>query len=91
MILTHQLGIIHATVLRVGGFRFYFYGADHAPAHVHVRNGDGVVVIDIETANVRRVEGVRDKDVRRARGLVAEHEDLLLNEWEDFERRKGDR
>lgn len=53
--------------------------------------GDGVVVIDIETANVRRVEGVRDKDVRRARGLVAEHEDLLLNEWEDFERRKGDR
>jgi hypothetical protein len=79
------------TVLRVGGFRFYFYGADHEPAHVHVRNGDGVVVIDIETAGVRRVEGVRDKDVRRAKALVAEHRDLLLVAWEDFERRKGDR
>lgn len=79
------------TVLRVGGFRFYFYGGDHEPAHVHVRNGDGVVVIDIETARVRRVEGVRDKDMRRAKALVAEHRDLLLVEWEDFERRKGDR
>jgi hypothetical protein len=50
-----------------------------------------VVVIDIETAGVRRVEGVRDKDVRRAKALVAEHRDLLLVAWEDFERRKGDR
>lgn len=79
------------TVLRVGGFRFYFYGSDHEPAHVHVRNGDGVVVVDIESGRVRRVEGVRERDMRRAQALVAEHMDLLLGEWEDFEKRKRDR
>lgn len=80
------------TVLRVGGFRFYFYGGDHLPAHVHVRNADGVVVIEIETTKVRRTEGeVRDKDLKRARALVAEHRALLQHAWDDFERCKGDR
>jgi hypothetical protein len=80
------------TVLRVAGFRFYFYSGDHLPAHVHVRNGDGVVVIEIETTKVRRTEGeVREKDLTRAKSLVAEHRVLLRNAWDDFERSKGDR
>ena len=78
------------TVLRVGGFAFNFYADDHAPAHVHARNGDGVVVIDIATAAARGVKGnIRDRDIRRAKALVAEHRDLLQAAWNDFDARRN--
>ena len=34
------------TVLRVGGFSFRFYSDDHEPAHVHCKNGDGIVIVE---------------------------------------------
>lgn len=78
------------TVLRVGGFRFSFFAADHEPAHVHVRNADGVAVIVIATATVRETGGgIRDRDVIRARALVAEHRELLQKAWDEFESSKG--
>jgi hypothetical protein len=78
------------TVLRMGGFAFNFYADDHAPAHVHARNGDGVVVIDIATATARGTKGnIRDRDIRRAKVLVAEHRDLLQAAWDDFEGRRS--
>lgn len=81
------------TVLRVAGFSFYFYAGDHEPAHVHVANGDGVAIIDIATGCVRQKLGsIRDKDVRRAEVLVAEHRDDLQSAWTAFRlRREGTR
>jgi hypothetical protein len=73
------------TVLRVAGFRFSFFAGDHEPAHVHCENGDGIAVIEIDSGNVRRKLGnIREKDVRRAETLVAEHRDYLQSAWTEF-------
>lgn len=78
------------TVLRVAGFHFSFYAGDHAPAHVHVRNGDGEAIIAIATATVRQtLRDIRDRDIRRAKALVAEHRELLQAAWDEFERSKA--
>lgn len=74
----------------IGGFKMRFYANDHPPAHLHCINGDGIVVIDIETGMVRkRIAGITERDVSRAVGLVEQHRDRLLDEWRDFELRKA--
>lgn len=73
------------TVLRVAGFSFRFYSREHLPAHVHCYNGDGFAVVDIATATMSAKHGsIRDKDIRRAEALVAEHRDLLQAAWDEF-------
>jgi hypothetical protein len=73
----------------IGGFKMQFYSNDHAPAHVHCVNGDGIVVVNIESGTIRkRIGGISDRDVFRALDLVAEHRDRLLHAWKDFEERK---
>lgn len=69
-----------------------FYSNDHAPAHVHCINGDGVAVVEIATGTVVQIEGrIKNRDVVRAVELVLEHHDELLTEWNlfDMRRRKG--
>lgn len=79
------------TVLRIDGFRFSFFAGDHEPAHVHVHNGDGVAIIVIATATARQTFGeIRNRDVARAKMLVAEHRDLLQAAWDEFARGRGD-
>lgn len=78
------------TVLRAGGFTFHFYSNDHDPAHVHCTNGDGTVLVRIVTAKAYHRDGtIRDRDIRRAEALVAEHCVLLLDAWENFAKKKG--
>jgi hypothetical protein len=78
------------TVLRVDGFRLSFFAGDHEPAHVHCDNGDGVAIIEIASGNIRRTLGnIREKDVRRAETIVAEHRDYLQRAWTEFAFRLG--
>jgi hypothetical protein len=78
------------TVLRVGGFSFRFYSDDHEPAHVHCKNGDGIVIVEIATGRiVDKVGEIRRKDVRRAVSLVAAHREHLHREWREFAIRRG--
>lgn len=79
------------TVLRAGGFSFRFYANEHEPAHVHCKNGDGIVIVEIATAESRGKEGnIRDRDIRRAEALVAEYRDLLQAAWDEHARKRGE-
>lgn len=73
----------------IGGFKMRFYSNDHAPAHVHCINGDGVAVVDLATGAVRSTKGgIKGPDIVRAVQLVEEHRDRLLEEWTAFEIRR---
>ena len=69
------------TIFRFGGFRIVVNPRDHPPPHVHVLNADGYAVIEIEALAVRRYRGMREPDVVRAVGVVAEHSGMLLEAW----------
>lgn len=75
------------TVLRLAGFRILvlFPPRAHGPAHVHVVNATGIVVINLASSSapqsVERVEGMSKADVRRIMRIVRDHAGLLLAEW----------
>jgi hypothetical protein len=71
------------TVLRLLGFEFVVFPNDHLPAHVHAYHGDDVVVIDVSGAEptVRRILGMKPRDVQRAVELATAHMGVLRQGW----------
>jgi hypothetical protein len=73
------------TVLRVGPFRFFFYAGDGGePPHVHVERDDGEAKFWLDPVRLERSRGFRRKEINRARALVEEHLEQLLESWHEF-------
>lgn len=70
------------TVLRISGFRFFFYSLEGSePAHVHVEHGDRVVKFWLEPVELAESRGFRAHELTRVRALVIEHRQRLLEAW----------
>ena len=73
------------TVLRNGPYRFFFYAGDRdEPAHVHVERDDCEAKFWLEPVRLARSHGFRRKEINRARKLVEEHREQLLESWNEF-------
>lgn len=72
------------TILRLNGFRFFFYSDEGSePPHIHVTNGEAVAkfwLLPVELANSK---GLRANQLNDIRLLVVEHCDKLLEAWHD--------
>lgn len=77
-------------VLRVQGFqaRIFLPGREHGPAHVHVTNADGEVVILLNTSEqrvtIRRTHGMKARDVERAIDIVETNANYLREQWRRY-------
>lgn len=76
------------TIYRADGFEVMIFTNDHRPAHVHVFNADGEVVISLNGSvadmEIRTAEGMRPKDVRRAWAIAVENHAAFLKRWREI-------
>lgn len=73
---------VSPTVLRVAGFRFYFFSREEPRVHVHVQHADGEAKFWMEP----RVElcanyGLKSHELAEAQRLVEEHLDEISRAW----------
>ena len=72
------------TVLRVEGYRFFFFSLEgHEPAHVHVEKGEAYAKYWLEPVTLARSRGFRSHDLRRVHGIIEEQRDLFLERWHE--------
>jgi hypothetical protein len=70
------------TVLRVSGFRFFFYSMEGSePPHIHVEHGDNVAKFWLQPVSLAESHGFRTHEVSRLRALVIEHRLSFLEAW----------
>jgi hypothetical protein len=70
------------TVLRVSGFRFFFYSREGSePAHIHVEQGESVAKFWLEPVSVAESHGFRSHELTRLRVLVIEHRTRFMEAW----------
>ena len=70
------------TVLRVKGFRFYFFSREESRMHVHVQCHDGEAKFWLEPAiELAQNFAMNERQVRAAQALVEKHADELRNAW----------
>ncbi len=75
---------VSPTVLRVKGFRFYFFSREEARAHVHVQHaeGEGEAKFWIEPAVEPHANyGLKARRLAEAQKLVEEHVNEIRSAW----------
>lgn len=72
------------TVLRVGGYRFYFYSHEpNEPPHVHVDKADASLKVWLRPVALARNLGFRAHELNGILNLVREHEAALSEAWHE--------
>jgi len=70
------------TVLRIGPYRFYFYGHEsNEPAHIHVDRDDLSAKLWLNPVGLARNLGFGPAELRKIERLVQEHQQELLEAW----------
>ncbi|PWE18897.1 DUF4160 domain-containing protein [Marinicauda salina] len=73
------------TVLRIDGFRFYFYSHEpNEPPHVHVDKAGASAKLWLDPVALARNTGFKAPDLRTVLGYVVENRETLLEAWHDF-------
>ena len=73
------------TVLRADGFRFFFFSNERQePPHIHVERGDGYAKFWLGPPRLAEAEALTRAELRRARGLVEQHEQHFTERWHDY-------
>jgi hypothetical protein len=72
------------TVLRVDGFRFFFYSNEgNEPPHIHVEKGDGTGKWWVTSAEMVWSEGFSKPELRRIRDIIQDHREDIVNAWNE--------
>lgn len=72
------------TVLRVDGYRFFFYSNEgNEPPHIHVQKAEKYAKIWLHPIELADVVGFSSKEVNRIEAIVIEHRTQLLEAWHE--------
>ncbi len=72
------------TVLRINGFRFFFFSDEHLPLHIHVEKGDGYMRVELKTFKVTDTYKFSQSDERKIIAIIAEHQQELIGAWNEY-------
>jgi hypothetical protein len=72
-------------VLRVSGFKFFFYQADVAnePPHVHVTKEGNEAKFWLDPVTIARTGRFRKSDLRDIERIIQDNLEFLLNAWKE--------
>ncbi len=72
------------SILRVGPYRVYFHShGPNEPAHVHVDRDDPSAKFWLDPVAVARNLGFNPQELRKIERVILEHEQFLLEAWND--------
>ena len=75
-------GFVSPTILRVKGFRFYFFSREERRAHVHVQHADGEAKFWIDPAvELAANFSLKPKQVTEVEKLIEEHLNEIRDAW----------
>jgi len=73
------------TLLRVGPYRFFCYAGDRdEPPHVHVERDNGLAKFWLNPIRLQSNKGFAAIEINRIQKLIADHQQQLLEAWDDF-------
>lgn len=74
---------VSPTILRVKGFRFYFFSREEPRAHVHVQHAEGEAKFWIDPQlELHANYGLTPRRLAEAERLAKEHLNEIRNAWE---------
>ena len=73
------------TILRIRGYRFFFYPQDRAePPHVHVSKAGAEAKFWLGTLALARNHMFRAHDLQEIARILQQHNESLMEQWHDY-------
>ena len=74
------------TVLRMKGFRFFFYASDNGePCHIHVSKGEGIGKVWLEpTIEIQYLTYFTVQQKKEVLEIIEANELFLIEKWYEF-------
>jgi len=72
------------TILKIDGYRFFFFSDEHTPEHIHIEKGDAYIRIEIESLKVTDSYNVSSKELKKLLKLVNTNRDKLQGAWNEY-------
>ena len=73
------------TVLRIDGFRFFFYSSDRQePIHIHVEKEGNAAKFWLIPIRLQESHGFSRKDLNKILKIIKNNEELLLRSWDEY-------
>lgn len=70
------------TILRINGFRFFFYSNEgNEPPHIHVVGHGGEMKIWLNPIEVSNIYGMNAKDQREVLKITQDNAKMFLDKW----------
>ena len=72
------------TVLRVDGYRFFFYSNEGVePPHIHVQKAEGLAKFWLNPISLAHASGLQQKQLSRIEQIIREHLPELEEAWHE--------
>jgi len=72
------------TVLRLIGYRFFFYSNEgNEPPHIHIEKGDAAAKFWLHEVELANSFGFSSKEINQLRNLVLENRELFIRSWHE--------
>jgi hypothetical protein len=72
------------TVLRVNGYRFFFYSNEHLPIHIHIEKDSKTAKFSIKEIELLRSRGFNASELKEIRKLVDANTVLFKIKWNEY-------
>ena len=72
------------TVLRIEGFRVFFFSDEHMPSHIHIEKGEGYARIELESIKITDSYNLNSKELKKLRVLVQDNNEKLIKAWNEY-------
>ena len=71
------------TILRLDGYRFFFFSDEHMPEHIHVEKADSYARIELLSLKVTDSYNITSKELKKIVELVRENRIKLEEGWNE--------
>ncbi|TAE12998.1 MAG: DUF4160 domain-containing protein [Bacteroidetes bacterium] len=73
------------TVLRVKGFRFFFYSNENdEPPHIHIESAENTAKFWLLPVELANSYGFSAKEINTIRKIVVENQQLFIDTWNEY-------
>ena len=69
------------TVLRLKGYRFFFYSNDHDPPLIHVEKGGATAKFNLQPVELLRSKNFNANEINELRKIVNVYSNYFKNKW----------
>ena len=77
------------TVLRIDGYRFFFFSDEYLPLHIHVEKAECYLRVELENLKLTNNYGFSSKEVQKIVAIIEENRIDLIGAWNEYFNQKA--